>query len=47
LGIEEWVNNPTGEPQQNFPTANLEIETYPYYDPETHSLDWDKMLAKQ
>jgi len=42
-----WLSNPTWENHSKiFQSANLETETYPYYNAETHSLDWDKMLSK-
>ncbi len=41
-----WISNPTWENHAKiFQLAGFEIETYPYYNAETHDLDWDKMLS--
>ena len=47
LGLRRvWVSDPTwANHQQIFQAAGLEVETYPYYDSETHGLAFDKMLA--
>lgn len=47
LGLRKvWVSDPTwANHQQIFQAAGLEIETYPYYDPESHGLAFDKMIA--
>jgi aromatic-amino-acid transaminase len=47
LGLRRvWVSDPTwANHNQIFQAAGLEVETYPYYDPETRGLAFDKMLA--
>lgn len=47
LGLRKvWVSDPTwANHQQIFQAAGLEIDTYPYYDPESHGLAFDKMIA--
>jgi len=47
LGLRRvWVSDPTwANHHQIFQAAGLEVETYPYYDPATHGLAFDKMIA--
>ncbi|OPZ07480.1 MAG: Aspartate aminotransferase [candidate division BRC1 bacterium ADurb.BinA292] len=41
-----WFSNPTWNNHFNvFEAAGLEILEYPYFDPATHTLDWDGLLA--
>lgn len=41
-----WVSNPTWANHQGiFSAADLEIKTYPYYDPETHGLNLSGMIT--
>ncbi|WOT03628.1 amino acid aminotransferase [Shewanella youngdeokensis] len=41
-----WVSNPTWANHQNiFQSAGLKVQSYAYYKAETHSLDFDAMLA--
>lgn len=41
-----WVSDPTwANHAQIFQAAGLDVETYPYYDPSTHGLAFDKMVA--
>ena len=41
-----WVSNPTWANHQGiFSSADLEIKTYPYYNPETHGLNLDGMIT--
>ncbi|MGC9450796.1 MAG: aromatic amino acid transaminase [Oceanipulchritudo sp.] len=41
-----WVSNPTWANHQGiFRSADLDIETYPYYDPENHGLNLDGMIT--
>lgn len=47
LGIRAiWVSDPTWANHQNiFQAAGLEVKKYRYYDPASHGLDFDGMLA--
>ncbi len=41
-----WMSNPTWENHGKiFQLAGFETESYPYYNAETHDLDWDKMIS--
>lgn len=41
-----WMSNPTWANHQGiFRSADLEIETYPYYDPESHGLNLNGMVT--
>ncbi len=41
-----WVSNPTWANHQGiFKAADLDIDVYPYYDPETHGLNRDGMIT--
>jgi aspartate aminotransferase/aromatic-amino-acid transaminase len=41
-----WVSNPTWANHQGiFRSADLEIENYPYYDPQTHGLNLEGMIT--
>ena len=41
-----WVSNPTWANHKGiFAAADLELRTYPYYDPETHSLNMDGFIT--
>jgi aspartate aminotransferase len=45
-GATIWVSNPTWANHQGvFTAAGLNVKTYPYYDYENNSLDFDGMLA--
>jgi aromatic-amino-acid transaminase len=42
---EAWISNPSWENHQALlETAGFKVNRYPYYDPETHGLDFDRML---
>ncbi|QUX96932.1 aromatic amino acid aminotransferase [Marinomonas sp. CT5] len=42
-----WVSDPTwGNHQSIFNSAGVEVQEYPYYDPETNGLRFDDMMAK-
>ncbi len=42
-----WISNPTWENHAKiFQLAGFETDTYPYYNAETHDLDWENMIAK-
>lgn len=47
LGLRRaWLSDPTwANHGQIFQAAGFELETYPYYDAETHGLAFDKMIA--
>jgi aromatic-amino-acid transaminase len=42
---EVWISNPSWENhQQLFEAAGFKVNSYPYYDPETHGLNFNAML---
>jgi aspartate/tyrosine/aromatic aminotransferase len=44
--VRVWMSDPTWPNHPNvFRAAGLAVQTYPYYDPATHGLDIDRMLA--
>ena len=44
-GSEVWISNPSWENHQMlFEAAGFKVNSYPYYDPETHGLDFNSML---
>ena len=43
---EAWISNPSWENHQAIlEAAGFKVNRYPYYDPQTHGLDFDAMLA--
>jgi aromatic-amino-acid transaminase len=44
-GAQVWISNPSWENHQMlFEAAGFQVNSYPYYDPETHGLDFNGML---
>jgi len=42
-----WLSEPTWANHKGiFPSAGFDLESYPYYDPETHGLDFEAMRAQ-
>ena len=45
-GAGVWTSTPSWENHRGvFETAGLKVQSYPYYDPATHGLDFDAMIA--
>src|SRR5206468_87120 len=46
-GAEVWISDPSWENHRAlFEAAGFKVNNYPYYDPATHGLAFDRMLAE-